>query len=122
MELTAKLEITYIDEQKFHDLFSKYEIFLISSKNAEQYHILFETLLNSKVSFITAPIDSHFNDDKDYSSLRLLDFYRADKKSGPIVELFKNSTALDLYGYFYTLILQQPCTQQQLERVLYSCH
>ncbi|HHE3463239.1 DUF6685 family protein [Pasteurella multocida] len=121
VELTAKLELTYLDEQKFHDLFSKYEIFLISSKNAEQYHILFETLLNSKVSFITAPIDSHFNDDKDYSSLRLLAFYRADKKSGPIVELFKNSTVLDLYGYFYTLILQQPCTQQQLERVLYSC-
>lgn len=120
--LTAKLEITYIDEQKFYDLFSKYEIFLISSKNLEQYHILFETLLNSKAPFITAPIDSYFSDNRDYSSLRMLAFYRADKKSAPIVELFKNSSALDLYSYFYSLILQQSSSKKHLKKTLYSHH
>ncbi|HDR1793438.1 TPA: hypothetical protein QB563_001378 [Pasteurella multocida] len=119
VELTTKLEITYIDEQKFYNLFSTYEIFLISSKNVEQYHILFETLLNSKAPFITVPIDSYFNDNKDYSSLRLLAFYRADNKSAPIVELFKNSSALDLYSYFSSLILQQSGAKEQLKKTLY---
>lgn len=119
VKLTAQLELTYLDEQKFRDLFSKYEVFLISSKNTEQYHILFETLLNSKVPFITAPIDYYFSNDPDYSSLRLLAFHRADRKSGPIIELFKNSSALDLYGYFCTLILQQSGARKTLEKVLY---
>ena len=122
IDLTAKLEITYLDEQKFRDLFSKYEIFLISSKNTEQYRILFETLLNSKIPFITAPIDSYFNDRKDYSSLKLLAFYRTDKKSAPIIDLFKNSSVLDLYGYFCTLLVQQLGAQERLKKILYPHH
>ena len=122
IDLTAKLEITYLDEQKFRDLFSKYEIFLISSKNTEQYRILFETLLNSKIPFITAPIDSYFNDRKDYSPLKLLAFYRTDKKSAPIIDLFKNSSVLDLYGYFCTLLVQQLGAQERLKKILYPHH
>lgn len=120
VELSANLEITYLDEQKFHDLFSKYEIFLISSRNTKQYLVLFETLLNSKVSFITAPIDRCFSDDKDYSSLKLFAFYRKDNKSAPIVELFKKSSALNLYEYFSMLFSQQLNAQKSLEKILYS--
>ena len=118
--LRAKLELTFIDEEKFHHLFSQYEIFMISNRETEQYQLLFETLLNSKIPFITAPIDSYFSDNKDYSSLKLLAFYRTDSGSQPVISCFKRSSALNLYDYFHHLIVRQELMKKELKEVLYT--
>ncbi|OOF59707.1 DUF6685 family protein [Rodentibacter myodis] len=118
VKLTVNLELTYLDEEQFHSLFSKYEIFIISNRDVIAYQMLFETLLNSKIPFITAPIDTYFSHDEDYSSLRLFAFYRSEKTSHLIIEIFKHSSALNLYDYFHTLISQQTFMIKELENVL----
>ena len=52
----------------------------------------------------------------------VLAFYRTDKKSAPIIDLFKNSSVLDLYGYFCTLLVQQLGAQERLKKILYPDH
>lgn len=120
--LTAKLEIAYIDQEKFDELFSKYELFLFSRGDSEQFQLLFDTLCYSRTTFLLAPISYYFslvNDNEAYKNLRLLAFYKNDISAEPIINMLKNSSMLHLYRYFYSLISKQENNEQELHHILY---
>lgn len=112
VHLTSVLDIAYIDKDKYQKLFSEYDIFLISNKNAGAINLLFEVLLNSKVTFLMSSISSLFSIDEDLNTLKLIAFYKSDTRSEEVVNIFNSSSAVNLEKYFARLIHQQEINEE----------
>ncbi|HDX0990398.1 TPA: hypothetical protein RNX34_002132 [Pasteurella multocida] len=119
INLISKLDIYSLNSNVITKIFRKYTIFLLSSRNAVLYNLLYNCLYYSKANFITGSINSYYSSiDEDHNTLRIFAFMLNDKKARKIIESFNNSKCLNLEEYFNDLLYKQRTLKTKLVNIL----
>ena len=119
INLTSKLEIYSLNSSVIAQIFRKYTIFLLSSRNAALYNLLCDCLYYSTINFITAPIESYYSSiDEDHKTLRIFAFMQNNRKARKIIESFNNSECINLEEYFNDFLSKQHTLKTKLASVL----
>ncbi|MBV6540714.1 hypothetical protein HT667_04425 [Ursidibacter maritimus] len=114
--LTVTLQMNGIDEKVYNELFGKYEVFLVSTSDADKNNRLQDILLNLRITFISIPLDFNYHSvDETARNSKLIAFYKDDVKARSIVELFKQCEMLDCKEYFSNLLKQQALNVHRIQ-------
>ncbi|ERF78983.1 DUF6685 family protein [Gallibacterium anatis] len=117
INLTGILHLVMLNKELFRTLFSKYHLFLITLDTDENL-LLNKTLENLKIPFMNTKIEDSFSINSDENNLRLLAFRNDSLESELVADIFRQSKAINLYGYFYLFLLKQEDNRERYRKIL----
>ncbi|OBW94255.1 DUF6685 family protein [Gallibacterium anatis] len=117
INLTGILHVVMLNKELFRTLFSKYHLFLITLDTDENL-LLNKTLENLKIPFMNTKIEDSFSINSDENNLRLLAFRNDSLESELVADIFRQSKAINLYGYFYLFLLKQEDNRERYRKIL----
>ncbi|MBF4102131.1 hypothetical protein INT80_00610 [Gallibacterium anatis] len=80
--------------------------------------MLNKTLENLKIPFMNTKIEDSFSINSDENNLRLLAFRNDSLESELVADIFRQSKAINLYGYFYLFLLKQEDNRERYRKIL----